>query len=297
MVHVVTHPVYSSVPLPPRHPFPMGKFSLLAERLRGFGWIDSTHWWQPQICDRATLALAHDADYLDALWHGTLPEKAVRKIGLPWSKQLATRTFTAVGGTLLTAELALEHGIACHLAGGTHHAHAAEGSGYCLLNDLAVTAFELRRRGHQQIVIIDADVHQGDGTARMCAEDPGIFTVSIHNQKNFPLRKADSDLDIPLDKNLDDASYLAIWQDVLHRVFNQIFNQGNIDLVIYDAGVDVHQDDRLGYLSLSSEGIKQRDRMIIERCRELNTVPCCHRYWRRLRSKPERFSRSPLTCG
>lgn len=243
----------------------MPKFGLLHENLLAEGVIDQAHIHAPEPAADALIGLVHEASYVKQFSSGGLDDRAIKRIGLPWSHALVNRTVTAVGGAVLTASLALDHGLACNLAGGTHHAHADFGSGFCILNDLAVAARWVQEvRGIDRVLIVDLDVHQGDGTARIFASDPSVFTFSMHCGKNFPLRKAKSDWDIDLAAGTGDGEYLRQLQDALPDLM-AYFKPG---LVLYDAGVDVHQDDRLGYLALTDQGIAQRDRLVITACLE-----------------------------
>lgn len=272
MLPLVTHPIYAAVPLPPRHPFPMGKFRILANRCRDRGWLRGETFIRPEPCRIADLERVHTPAYIQAVLTGAVEAKAQRRAGLPWSPELAARSQTAVGGTLATARAALQHGAACHLAGGTHHALADCGAGYCIFNDLAVTAATLLATGEvQRLAIIDADVHQGDGSARLLADMPAAFTCSLHAADNFPLRKAVSDLDVPLPRGLGDSDYLSVFSDTV----DQVLAQHQPDLVLYDAGVDVHIDDRLGYLALTDAGIAARDRLALLRCRQAGVPVAC----------------------
>ena len=192
-----------------------------------------------------------------------LATKRQQTLGLPWSEAVARRTVRAVGGSLLAAELALEHGVACHLAGGTHHAHYDHASGFCIFNDLAVTSRYLLESGRVgRVLIFDCDVHQGDGTARILEDIADAVTVSLHCENNFPPLKAQSDWDIPLPKGMGDTDYLRVVNDAL----NYLLPLYQPDLVLYDAGVDVHKDDALGYLQLTDEGIAARDESVIRHC-------------------------------
>jgi acetoin utilization deacetylase AcuC-like enzyme len=205
----------------------------------------------------------HDFAYVDAFAAGTLDGKAMRRIGLPWSEPLVERTRAAVAGTLLAARLALRHGVACNTAGGTHHAHPDFGSGFCIFNDLAVAAKRLTTDGTvERVLIVDLDVHQGDGTARALADDRSVFTFSMHSGKNFPFRKQHSDLDVELDDGLGDEEYLRVLADTLPG----LLEEARPDLVLYDAGVDPHREDRLGRLELTDEGLARRDRFVLEQC-------------------------------
>ncbi|NIZ05069.1 histone deacetylase [Pseudoalteromonas sp. HF66] len=262
---LVYHPNYS-FSFDPNHRFVMSKFAYLYEHVQSLGLIND-NLTQPVLGTPEPLELVHCENYINDLWHNRLDEKAMRRIGLPWSKELMARTFTAPLGTLQAARLALKHGIACHLAGGTHHAHTDFGSGYCMVNDLAFTSETLIKSGEvTNILIFDLDVHQGDGTAAMLAHQPYAYTCSIHCEKNFPFRKSASDLDIGLAPNVADSEYLGVVDDTLSYLLNTL----NPDLVLYDAGVDVWQQDGLGKLDISWQGIEQRDHLVFKRCLEHN---------------------------
>ena len=263
MLTLVTHPAYD-IPLPDGHRFPATKFSRLMARLRQDGLLAGFATAMPAPAARADLASTQDAAYVDAIAEGTLDRESLRVLGLNWSRVLADRSFLAVNGTLLTARRALEYGLACHAAGGTHHAHHGHGAGFCVFNDLAYTAARLVEEGRVgTVLILDCDVHQGDGTARILAGRPELFTCSLHCRANYPARKATSDLDVEIEKGAGDAAYLDILGDTLHRLRKNM----TPDLVIYDAGVDVHEGDRLGLLNLTYDGIRQRDAMVLRHFR------------------------------
>ncbi|ESP94759.1 MULTISPECIES: histone deacetylase [Pseudoalteromonas] len=258
---LVYHPNYS-FSFDPKHRFVVSKFARLKQYLEQQGVIQ-TNLQQGPVGHYSDLELVHCEQYVRDLYHNQLCPKAMRRIGIPWSKELMARTFTAPLGTYLTATLALKNGIACHLAGGTHHAHYDFGSGYCMVNDLAYTAQRLidEQQVHN-VLIFDCDVHQGDGTAAMLAHNPYVFTCSIHCDKNFPFRKQQSDLDIGLDPNVSDREYLSIVQATITDLIEQL----NPDLVLYDAGVDVWQEDTLGKLDISWQGLEQRDHIVLTTC-------------------------------
>jgi len=263
-VPLVYHPSYS-FPFPGRHRFPMEKFRLLHERLRDSGIASAANLHRPGRARPALLSLAHCPDYLDRFLGNRLGEREAKRMGLPWSEDLVRRTCIAPMGTLLTAQLALKHGIACHLAGGTHHAHYDFGSGFCILNDLAITARALRAGGLvKRVLIFDCDVHQGDGTAAILDGDADLFTCSIHCEKNFPTRKSRSDLDVGLPVGLEDDGYLAVVEETLSDLLRQL----QPDLVLYDAGVDVYTGDPLGRLAVSLSGLAERERRVLTLCRE-----------------------------
>lgn len=259
---IVYHPGYVT-PLPPEHRFPMPKFGVIYDILLRDGLATPDQFYVPHIAPRSWLQQVHTPGYVEAFCGGILDEKAIRRIGLPWSPNLVKRTRTAVGGTVLTAQLALQHGLACSTAGGTHHAFADFGSGFCIFNDLAVSARMLQQMGLvQNVLIVDLDVHQGDGTASIFKDDPSVFTFSMHCHKNFPFHKQQSDLDVPLPEHLDDAGYLKTLAFYLPDLLSQV----RPDLVLYDAGVDPHQADRLGKLALTDAGLFERDRLVLQTC-------------------------------
>jgi acetoin utilization deacetylase AcuC-like enzyme len=250
----------------------MPKFGILRDLLIDQKIATPGQFHCPAIGSFDLIASVHDPAYVRSFFEGTIDRDAVRKIGLPWSDGLVERTRTAVAGTLLTSELALEHGLACNTAGGTHHAHRDWGSGFCIFNDLAIAAHTLVDRGQvQQVLIIDLDVHHGDGTATIFADDPRVFTFSMHCEKNFPAKKPPSDRDVALEKGVGDHAYL----DTLTQHLPRLLEEVEPDLVIYDAGVDVHQDDRLGHLDLTDQGLYDRDHYVLSQCRSHNIPTAC----------------------
>ena len=239
---LVYHDDYSP-PFPAGHRFPMEKFRLLRDHLVDSGLSTDAELLRPDLCPTDVLALAHCPAYIQRFASGELAYEEQRRLGLPWSAALAQRTIRAVGGSLLAAEQALQHGLACHLAGGTHHAHYDHPAGFCIFNDLAVISQYLLASGKaQRVLIFDCDVHQGDGTARLLENTPEAITVSLHCEKNYPARKAASDWDIPLPNGMGDDDYLKVVNDSL----NYLLPLYQPDIVLYDAGVDVHQHDALG---------------------------------------------------
>ncbi|MEG3436342.1 histone deacetylase [Pannus brasiliensis CCIBt3594] len=259
---VVYHPDYV-IPLPDGHRFPMPKFRLLRDLLVRDGIVTEDSLYAPEIASIERLELVHTPDYTRGFQNGTLDPKAQRRIGLPWSEALVKRTRTAVGGTILTARLAIERGIACNTAGGTHHAFPDYGSGYCIFNDLAIASRVLQKEGLvRRVLILDLDVHQGDGTAWIFRDDASVFTFSMHCEANFPGTKRQSDLDVPLPVGLDDDGYLQILAGHLDDLLSAV----KPDLVLYDAGVDPHVDDRLGKLALTDTGLYRRERMVLSTC-------------------------------
>ncbi|OUS39730.1 histone deacetylase ['Osedax' symbiont bacterium Rs2_46_30_T18] len=262
---LVTHPHYS-YDFEDKHRFPMQKFRLLHEYLQQQGIANASNTYRPGTAKMALLETAHCSDYLQRFVNNKQDKKELRRMGLPWSAGLVRRTLISPVGTLLTCHLALKHGIACHLAGGTHHAHYDYASGFCILNDLAIAASSLLTQGSaSSILIFDLDVHQGDGTARILADQPNVFTCSVHCEKNFPARKAQSDLDINIPVAADSDTYLQLMADG----FEQALALCQPDFVIYDAGVDIFTDDPLGLINVSMDGIRARDHHVLKRCVEL----------------------------
>ncbi len=268
---LVYHPDHVA-PLPPGHRFPMGKFGRLYEVLvrDGVASPDQFHCAEPATAELVTLA--HNPHYVDAYLRGTIDARAMRRIGFPWDPRLVRRTCTALAGTLLAAELALEHGLACSTAGGTHHAYYDFGSGYCIFNDLAVAARALLHQGRvQKVLIVDLDVHQGDGTASILQGDPAVFTFSMHCEANFPFRKQASDLDVGLPIGMEDDAYLRVLAQQLPDLLAEV----RPDLVLYDAGVDPHKDDLLGKLALTDAGLYRRDHYVLSTCRGARIPVAC----------------------
>ena len=257
---IIYHPSYN-IPLPERHRFPGTKYSLLLQHLEAIGLIQNFLKYTPKPCTAENLSIVHKASYIEEIQNGNLSRKNQIRLGLPWSKILRQRSFIAPNGTLLAAQLALQTGIACHAAGGTHHAHWDFGAGFCVFNDLAYTARALIEMGFaRRVLILDCDVHQGDGTANILSNDSNILTCSIHCAENYPAKKAVSDLDFPISKGSGDDDYMV----VLARCLSQI-DQSNFspDLVLYDAAVDVHSNDKLGLVNLTSEGVYERDKIVL----------------------------------
>lgn len=249
------------VPLPEGHPFPMPKYRALRELLILEGVVTADEVARSEEAPRAWLEAAHDPAYVARALAGTLPPEAVRRLGLPWSPALVTRARAAVYGTVRAAEAALEHGVAGNLAGGTHHAFYDRGEGYCLFNDVAVALKVLGGRVARPFVI-DLDVHQGNGTAAMCAGDPRVFTFSMHARTNYPLHKETSSLDVELENGTDDGAYLAL----LDRHLPGVLDRHDPDFVFYQAGVDAHEADRLGRLGLTHAGLAERDARVFTWC-------------------------------
>ena len=251
------------LPLPEGHRFPMAKYSGLRERLIRDGIVSLADLHEAPQATWDDLRLVHTADYLSAIELGTLPREAQRRIGFPWSPQMVERARRSVGATLAATRAAIEAGAAANLAGGTHHAFADRGEGYCVFNDVAVASRALQRdAGVRRIAIIDCDVHQGNGTAAIFASDRDVFTFSIHGARNYPFRKETSRLDIELEDGTGDEPYLAH----LAHSLELIFHAHDPEFVFYLAGADPFEGDRLGRLKLTIEGLRRRDELVISRC-------------------------------
>jgi acetoin utilization deacetylase AcuC-like enzyme len=249
------------LPLPSGHRFPMSKYALLRERVLAseFGAQCAV----PAAARDEELARAHCPDYLGRVVAGTLSAAEQRAIGFPWTPQMVERSRRTSGATVAAARAALDEGTAANLAGGTHHAHRDRGEGFCVFNDSAIAARVLQAEGLvERVLVIDCDVHQGNGTAAIFRADPSVFTFSIHAANNFPFRKEPGDLDIELPDGAGDRPYL----DALERGLEVAIGRARADLAIYLAGADPYADDRLGRLALSKQGLLERDRMVLERC-------------------------------
>ena len=254
------------LPLPEGHKFPMAKYARLRERILSEGIIEPRDLSEAPLAPWDDLRLVHSAEYVGAVANGTVPPDIQRRIGFPWSPQMVERARRSVGATTAAALVALDEGSAANLAGGTHHAFADRGEGFCVFNDVAVASRVLQREGHaQRIAIVDLDVHQGNGTASIFREDPSVFTFSMHGERNFPFRKERSDLDVGLDDGTADAEYLA----TLKQHLAAVLNAHEPDFVFYLAGADPFEGDRLGRLKLSIDGLRRRDEHVLGECRRL----------------------------
>jgi acetoin utilization deacetylase AcuC-like enzyme len=243
----------------------MEKFGLLETLCRENGWLNANNYFRPGTAKMELLEQAHCTGYLSRFINNQQTKQERRRMGLPWSEGLLKRSLISPNGTFLTAQLALKHGIACHLAGGTHHAHYDFASGFCILNDLAITAKALLAQNKvKKVLIFDCDVHQGDGTASILADEPRAFTCSIHCEKNFPARKAKSDLDVGLPALISEQDYL----DTVQSTLQELIKNQQPDLIIYDAGVDVFDGDPLGLLSISEASIKAREEIVLRLCKQ-----------------------------
>jgi acetoin utilization deacetylase AcuC-like enzyme len=253
------------IELPADHPFPIQKYRLVREQLLAERTLSPEELLEPALAAPTDLRLVHTEDYWQRLTSGTLPESAIRRLGLPWSEALVRRSRASVQGTLTTARIAIRDGIAVNLAGGTHHAFPDRGEGYCALNDIAIAIRCLQHDGWiQRMAVIDCDVHQGNGTAAIFADEPDVYTFSIHGANNYPLVKVPGTLDISLPDGTGDDEYLRALEPVLPRILSE-FRPG---LVFYLAGVDPHEGDRLGRLRLTHAGLRQRDELVLRACRD-----------------------------
>ena len=258
-INWVYHEEYD-VSLPAKHRFTASKFSDLFAELKDNKLIERANITRPKMAASLYIKIAHCEDYISKIKNNGLSQLEERRLGLNWSKTLARRSFLAVNGTLLAANFALETGIGCHLAGGTHHAHYSFGSGFCVFNDLAFTALHLLKdKKAKKVLIFDCDVHQGDGTAQILKTNDNVFTCSIHCQNNFPARKASSDLDVGVEDGLSDKEYLLIVQETLAKCVEEV----KPDIVLYDAGIDIHEKDELGRLNITDQGCLNRDLNIL----------------------------------
>ena len=240
------------------HKFPINKFNELADYLIKQNIVKK--FYEPYPCSEKTLKRAHSEQYISDIKNKTLDEKKIKKIGFPLVDSVVQRSLVATGGTVLASKLAIKNGLACNTAGGSHHANFDEGAGYCVFNDVAVASHYLLDRGLAgKILIVDLDVHQGNGNADIFRNNEKVFTFSMHSKTNYPAKKSISDLDVELDDSMEDNQYIKIL-----KYYLDILNQENFDYVFYIAGVDIHVDDRLGKLNISDDGIKQRDEIVID---------------------------------
>lgn len=266
MIPLIFHPIYSELDLPVRHRFPIEKYQGIYDALIKRN-VPPDWFVTPTPLSPDNLKKVFQPIYVQELTTGELNPKAMRRIGFPWSEQLIKRSLTACAGTVLTAQKALEFGKALNLTGGYHHAFADFGSGFCLFNDLYLAALTMLQAPNiDKVLIFDCDVHQGDGTAKLAQGNDAIITVSIHGEKNFPYRKQVSDFDFGLPKGTSDDEFLAC----VEEAFELAIRLHQPDAIIYDAGVDVHIDDDLGHLAITTEGVYARDKYVFERASQLN---------------------------
>lgn len=252
------------LPLPPDHRFPMSKYHLLRERLISESLLQDDQLRLPDAATDEQILRCHDRDYLHKVKNGTLSRKEITRIGFPWSPELVERSRRSSGATICAARTAFIEGVSANLAGGTHHAGRNFGAGYSVFNDSCITARTLQAEGTaERIAVIDCDVHQGNGTAHIAADDPTIFTFSIHGEKNFPFRKIPGDLDLGLPTGTSDADYLSVLEIAIERILFAF----QPDFIIYQSGADPYHGDRLGKLALTKDGLAARDNMVLSMCR------------------------------
>lgn len=264
MLRIAYAPVYAH-PLPEGHRFPMLKYELIPGQLLHEGVISSENLFEPVACDHHRVLLTHDKDYLDKLLHQTLSASEQRRIGFPQSPALTKRELVITQGTIDCCSYALQYGVSLNVAGGTHHAFADRGEGFCLLNDMAVAAnYLLHHQLAKQVLIIDLDVHQGNGTAKIFENEPRVFTFSMHGQHNYPFHKEHSDLDIPLKDGTDEHMYLSILAETLPQLVQRI----KPDFAFFLSGVDILDTDKFGKLKISINGCRKRDEMVFSLLRE-----------------------------
>ncbi|MEM1322902.1 MAG: histone deacetylase [Bacteroidota bacterium] len=262
MLKIAYSPIYK-YSLPEGHRFPMIKYELIPEQLLYEGTITTENLFHPEPLPEETILLTHDAEYWARLKNLELSRKEIRSIGFPLSAQLVQRGRHIANGTLQCAHYARQYGVAANVAGGTHHSFADRGEGFCLLNDIAIAANQLLKEGEiKKIMVVDLDVHQGNGTAHIFQNEDRVFTMSMHGAKNYPMRKERSDLDVGLPDHIRDEAYLDILQQILPPTIDQVAP----DFIFYLSGVDVLESDKLGRLSLSIAGCKERDRIVLQNC-------------------------------
>lgn len=259
------HPIYKHS-LPDGHRFPMLKYELLPKQLLHEGTAEKHDFYEPEICDLKHVLAVHDKTYVNDLLNLTLNSKSVRKIGFPLSGELIERELRIAEGTILGCEMALQNGISFNIAGGTHHAFSNRGEAFCMLNDQAIGAkFLLDNNLAKRILIVDLDVHQGNGTAEIFSNNDKVFTFSMHGKTNYPFKKEISDLDIALENDTNDKIYLSILEETLPK----LINQHKPDFIFYLSGVDILETDKLGKLSCTIEGCKKRDEIVFSICKKL----------------------------
>ena len=271
MLKIAFHPIYKHE-LPKGHRFPMEKYDLLPQQLIYEGTCIKENFFEPKIPNNRHFFTVHDPEYFFNLLNITLSQKEARKIGFPLSEELIAREMIITDGTIKASKFALKNGIAMNIAGGTHHAFSNRGEAFCMLNDQAIGARYLQKEGLvKKILIVDLDVHQGNGTAEIFRNDASVFTFSMHGKSNYPFIKETSDLDIALKNETKDAEYLS----VLKKTLPKLINQEKPDFIYYLCGVDVLKTDKLGKLSLSIDGCKERDRFVLQTCHDFNIPVMC----------------------
>jgi acetoin utilization deacetylase AcuC-like enzyme len=271
MLKIAFSPIYRLV-LPDGHRFPMEKYELLPEQLLYEGTITEANFFQPEKVEEQHILRTHELEYWNKLKYLTLSHKEIKAIGFPINEHFVTRTVTIANGTLMAALFALENGVAMNAAGGTHHSFTYKGEGFCLLNDQAIASnYLLDNNLAKKILIVDLDVHQGDGTAQIFQNEDRVFTFSMHGEKNYPNRKEKSDLDIGLPDGCNDALYLTTLKNTLPRLLDEV----QPDFIFFQSGVDILETDKLGRLSVSTEGCKERDRYVLQTCKNHQLPVVC----------------------
>lgn len=271
MLKIANHSIYTH-PLPQGHRFPMEKYDLLPKQLLYEGTCTEENFFEPQFASDDAILAVHEQEYFKSLQDLSLDRKQIMAIGFPLSDELVNRERMIVGGTIMAAEHALEHGIAMNVAGGTHHAYTNRGEGFCLLHDQAIAARHLQQKNSiGKVLIIDLDVHQGNGTAQIFKDDPNVFTFSMHGARNYPFEKESSDLDVPLEDDTSDDQYLQI----LYKYLPRLIVEQKPDFVFYQCGVDILASDKLGRLNCSLYGCRERDRLVLESCKSHNIPVQC----------------------
>ncbi|MBD3627843.1 histone deacetylase [Cyclobacterium sp.] len=272
MLKVAWSQIYAH-PLPEGHRFPMEKYELLPEQLLYEGTLNAENFFKPDTAEEKWILEIHDESYFCNLKSLNLSPSEIRRTGFPLSKALIDREIHIMQGSMMAATYALDSGIGMNIAGGTHHAYKDKGEGFCLLNDIAITAaYLIKEKGLKKVLVVDLDVHQGNGTAKIFEDNPQVFTFSMHGAHNYPLHKEKSDLDVPLEDKTGDSSYLKL----LNRYLPELLDTIEPDFIIFQSGVDVLETDKLGRLGLSIRGCRERDRVVLEAAR-LHQIPimCC----------------------
>ena len=271
MLKIAFHPIYKH-PLPEGHRFPMEKYELLPQQLLYEGTCSGNNFFEPTKPNDKYILAVHEPEYYYDLLNITLDQRAARKIGFPLSEVLVEREVIIADGTIKASEYALQNGIAMNISGGTHHAYTNRGEAFCLLNDQAIGARYLQHHSKiSKVLIVDLDVHQGNGTAEIFQKDNSVFTFSMHGKSNYPFKKEQSDLDIALENNTDDETYL----NILKRTLPRLIDEQEPDFIYYLCGVDVVASDKLGKLGMTLEGCKERDRFVLQTCKDQQIPVMC----------------------
>jgi acetoin utilization deacetylase AcuC-like enzyme len=269
MLPIINHPDYVAQ-IGDDHRFPIKKFGELIKLLRKKNIATTHNTFEPDEVSVPTLLNVHSEEYINKINNLSLDKDEIRKLGFPLVKSVRRRSFVATGGTVLASKLAVKHKLACNTAGGSHHAFSNQGNGYCVFNDVAVATCYLKKKyKYKKILILDLDVHQGDGTAKIFESDDSVFTVSIHSKKNYPSKKQKSNIDIELEDGIKDEEYLNVLNQLLQKIADFQF-----DFVFYVAGVDIHFEDRLGKLNITETGIRKREELVINNFFKKN-IPLC----------------------